>query len=89
MVLQVGGLDAKLRTMLCKNIIVTKSKEVKTGLYLAVSSKEGYGSKRALLPMIIYIYMYIYIWQWEVSTDWINQRAGCYPIGGDLSWLKK
>jgi hypothetical protein len=30
-----------------------KSEEVKTGYNLAESSKEGYGSKRAVLPMII------------------------------------
>jgi hypothetical protein len=30
----------------CKNIIVAKSKEMKTGSNLAESSKEGYGSKR-------------------------------------------
>jgi hypothetical protein len=48
-------LDARLTTLLCKNIIVAKSKEVKTGWsnsrYLAEFSKEGYGSKRAVLPM--------------------------------------
>jgi hypothetical protein len=32
---------------------VPKSKEVKTGCNLAESSKEGYGSKRAVLPMMI------------------------------------
>jgi hypothetical protein len=31
LVLQVGGLDARLTTVICKKIIVTKSKEVKTG----------------------------------------------------------
>jgi hypothetical protein len=40
--------------LLCKKI-VAKSKEVKTGLYtnLAESSKEGYSSKRAVLPMMV------------------------------------
>jgi hypothetical protein len=33
--------------LLCKKIIVAKSKEVKTGCNLAEYSKEGYGSKRA------------------------------------------
>jgi hypothetical protein len=42
-------LDARLATLLCKEITVVKSKEVKTGWYLAESSKEGYGSKRAVL----------------------------------------
>jgi hypothetical protein len=32
--------------LLCKNNIVAKSKEVKTGCSLAESSKESYGSKR-------------------------------------------
>jgi purine nucleoside phosphorylase len=42
-----------------KKIIVSKPKEVETGWHnshewinLAESSKEGYGSKRAVLPMI-------------------------------------
>jgi hypothetical protein len=35
-------------------IIVEKFKKVETRSYLAESSKEGYGSKRAALPMIIY-----------------------------------
>jgi hypothetical protein len=40
-------------TLLCKRIIVAKSKEVKTRCSLAESSKEGYGSKRAILPMMV------------------------------------
>jgi hypothetical protein len=35
--------------VLCKKIIVAKSKEVKTGC--TKSSKEGYGSKRPVMPM--------------------------------------
>jgi hypothetical protein len=47
-------LDARLATLLCKRkITVAKSKEVKTGSNLAESSKEGYGSKRAVLPMMM------------------------------------
>jgi hypothetical protein len=38
--------------LFCKGI-VAKSKEMKTGCNLAESSKEGYGSKRAVLPMMI------------------------------------
>jgi hypothetical protein len=37
------GLDARQSTLLCKQIIVAKSKEVKTGCSLAEPSKEGYG----------------------------------------------
>jgi hypothetical protein len=37
-------------TLLCKKI-VAKYREVKTGSNLTESSKEGYGSKRAVLPM--------------------------------------
>jgi hypothetical protein len=44
-------LDARLPTLFCKRIIVAKSKEVKTGCNLAEFSKEGYGSKRAVLPI--------------------------------------
>jgi hypothetical protein len=40
-------------TLLCKKIIVAKSKEVKTRYSPAESSMEGYGSKRAILPMTI------------------------------------
>jgi hypothetical protein len=40
-------------TILYRKIIVAKTKEVKTmwSSNLAESSKEGYGSKRAVLPM--------------------------------------
>jgi hypothetical protein len=34
-------------------IYVTKCKEVKTRCNLAESSKEGYGSRRAVLPMMM------------------------------------
>jgi hypothetical protein len=36
---------------------VAKSKEVKTGRSLAECSKEGYGSKRAVLPMMMMMMM--------------------------------
>jgi hypothetical protein len=38
-------LDARLTTLLCKNIIA-KSKKVKTGCKMTESSKEGCGSKK-------------------------------------------
>jgi hypothetical protein len=38
-------LGARLTTLLCKQIIVTKSKEVKTGANVAEFSKEGHGSQ--------------------------------------------
>jgi hypothetical protein len=41
------GLDAKLTNLLCTNIIVAKSKGVKTGCNLAEYSKEACGSKKA------------------------------------------
>jgi hypothetical protein len=46
-------LDASLTALLCKKITVAKSKEVKTACNLAKSSKESYGSKRAVFPMMI------------------------------------
>jgi hypothetical protein len=46
-------LDARLTTLLREKIIVAISKEVKTGLNMAESCKEGYGSKRAVLPMML------------------------------------
>jgi hypothetical protein len=52
LVFQVGGLDARLTTLLCKEDIVVISKEVKTGCNLAKSSEEGYGSKVAVFPMM-------------------------------------
>jgi hypothetical protein len=33
--------------------MVEKSKEMKTGCNLVESSKQGYGSKRAVLPMMM------------------------------------
>jgi hypothetical protein len=48
-------LDAKLWILLCKIIIVLKS-NVKTGSNLTEFSKEGYGSKTAVLPMMIMQY---------------------------------
>jgi hypothetical protein len=50
-------LDARLTHLLCKKITVAKSKEVKIGSNLAESSKEGYGSKRDVLPMVMLIKM--------------------------------
>jgi hypothetical protein len=46
-------LDAKLTTLLCKKNTVRKSKEVKTECNVAASPKEGYGSKRVVLPMMM------------------------------------
>jgi hypothetical protein len=43
--------------LLCKKIIVAKFKEMKTGCNLVESSKEGYGSKRAVLPMMMMMMM--------------------------------
>jgi hypothetical protein len=52
------GLGASLTTLFHKEIIVEKSKEVKTGCNLADSSKEGYGPKRVVLPMMMkYFYL--------------------------------
>jgi hypothetical protein len=42
--------------LLCKKIIGAKFKEVKTGCNLVESSKEDYGSKRALLSMMMMMY---------------------------------
>jgi hypothetical protein len=47
------GLDARLTTLLCKQISVTKSKEVKIRLKLTESSKESYGPKNDVLPMMM------------------------------------
>jgi hypothetical protein len=52
----VGGLDGRLTTLLCKQITVTdvtEPKEVKTGCNLAETFKDGYGSKRVVLPIVM------------------------------------
>jgi hypothetical protein len=51
-------LDTRLITFLSENIIVAKSREVKTGSNLVESSKEGYGSKGAVLPMMMMTYRF-------------------------------
>jgi hypothetical protein len=40
--------------LLCKKCIVSKYKEMKS---MSKSSKKGYGSKRALLPMMMMVVM--------------------------------
>jgi hypothetical protein len=47
--------DARLTTLLCKEIIVPISKEVKIESNLAEYSKERYDSKSAAFPMIMMI----------------------------------
>jgi hypothetical protein len=42
-----------LAILLSRKIVVTKSREVKTGCNLAETSKAGYGSKRVILPMMM------------------------------------
>jgi hypothetical protein len=47
-------LDALLTTLLYKQFTAAKPKEVKTGwTNLAETSKEGYGSNKAVLPITI------------------------------------
>jgi hypothetical protein len=67
-------LDARLATLLCKKIIVAKSKEVKTGYSLAESSKEGYGSKWAVLPMMM-IMMIMYSLHCKLGTGYYKHSA--------------
>jgi hypothetical protein len=47
--------DARLTTLLCKTITVSKSQEVKPGSNLAQFYKQGYGSKSALSPTMMII----------------------------------
>jgi hypothetical protein len=42
-----------MSTLLFKRIIATKYKEVKSGFILAQSSKEGYGSRGTVFPMML------------------------------------
>jgi hypothetical protein len=60
--------DVRVTALLCKKIIVAKSKEVETRrsnshewTILAETSEEDYGSKRAVLPMMMMLIM-----MWEV-----------------------
>jgi hypothetical protein len=53
-------LDARLTTLLCKKITVAKSKELKTGRNLAEPSKECYGPKRSVLPVMMMNSAYTY-----------------------------
>jgi hypothetical protein len=50
-------LDAGLATLLCKRIIIVRSKEVKPESNLAEPSKKVYGSKMAVLPMMMTMMM--------------------------------
>jgi hypothetical protein len=50
-------LEERLTTLLCEKITVAKSKEVKTRSNLAESSKEGYGLKSAVLPIMMMMMM--------------------------------
>jgi hypothetical protein len=67
-------LDAKLTTLLCEKgkITVPKCKEVKTGCSLAESSKEGCGSKRVALPVMIYYHTVAreYLRNMQNATNW-------------------
>jgi hypothetical protein len=46
-------LDASLTTLICEKITVVKCKELKTGCIPEESSKEGHGSKRAVLLIMM------------------------------------
>jgi hypothetical protein len=52
-----GGLDSRLMTLLCKKNIVAKSKAVKTGCNQPESFKKCYGTKRAVLPVMMIMIM--------------------------------
>jgi hypothetical protein len=55
LVLEVGGLVARLTTLLCKKKIryCCEIQRSENRINLAESSKEGYGSKRAVFPMMM------------------------------------
>jgi hypothetical protein len=58
--------------LFCKKITVVKSREVKTGL--AESSKEGYGSKTAVLPVIVVMMMMMMMTTSSEKTRKIQMR---------------
>jgi hypothetical protein len=47
------GFYTRLITLLCKKTVIAKTKEVKPGSNVVEFSKEGYGSKWAVLPMMM------------------------------------
>jgi hypothetical protein len=47
------GVDARLKSLLCRKITVAKFRFLKTGCNLAGSSKEACGTKSAVLPMMM------------------------------------
>jgi hypothetical protein len=59
-------------TLLCKKIVVTKSKEVKTGCNLIESSKECYGSESAVLPMMMIFLRFDFILLCLTEANSIN-----------------
>jgi hypothetical protein len=60
------GLDARPTTLFYKNYCCEIQK-VKTGCNLVKSSEEGYGSKRAVMTMLIFI-TYIYVPNYYFQT---------------------
>jgi uncharacterized membrane protein len=53
-------------TLFCRNITAGKSKEVKARSNLAEYSKEGYGSKMAVLPMMM---VFCVTADWEMQCN--------------------
>jgi hypothetical protein len=80
-------LDARLTTLLCKQIIVAKSKEVKTGCNLAESSRQGYGSKSAGLPMMMMIFERMCYHYYKSLTGITTERKGtveCFDMSAGM-----
>jgi hypothetical protein len=62
-------------TLLCKKIIVSKSKEVKPGCNQAESSNEDCGPKMAVLPIIMIMMMILFFYfSFQYSSN-ISDRA--------------
>jgi hypothetical protein len=55
-------LNVRLTALVCKRIIVAKSKEVKTGSNLEESSKEGCGSEKVVFPMMMIMMMTVVLY---------------------------
>jgi hypothetical protein len=83
-------LDARLTTLLCeKKIIVAKSKEVKTGSNLSESSKEGYGSKTAVLPEVVMMWIWYQHDGWTAHNTLITHSVYSILLSFNWSWLAK
>jgi hypothetical protein len=89
------GLYVRLDNLaLYKYIHFIKSEELKTGPTMVQFSKEGYGSKRGVLPMmmviiyiVIFIYIYIYVHIQNFPRLYMGLERGLFRWGTSINYL--